>query len=97
MSFSVIISAQADKDLRAIYEYIAVTLLSPENAFAQLSRLEDRILKLDELPLRYPFYKNDIRIMPVDNYLVFYSVGEKSKTVRVLRVMYGRRDIENSI
>ena len=45
MSYSVIISAQADKDLRAVYEYIAVTLLSPENAVAQLSRLEDRILK----------------------------------------------------
>lgn len=95
--FSVIISAQADKDLRAIYEYIAVTLLSPENAFAQLSRLEERILKLDDMSLRYPVYKNDIRIMPVDNYLVFYSVGEEGKTVRVLRVMYGRRDIENTI
>ena len=97
MSYPVIISAQADRDLRAIYEYIAVTLLSPENAAAQLSRLEDRILKLDELPLRYPIYKNDIRIMPVDNYLVFYSFEEGDKDVRVLRVMYGRRDIENKI
>lgn len=96
MSYPVVISAQADRDLRAIYEYIAVNLLSPENAAAQLSRLEDRILKLDELPLRYPVYKKDIRIVPVDNYLVFYSF-EEAKEVRVLRVMYGRQNIENKI
>ena len=35
--------------------------------------------------------------MPVDNYLVFYSVEESAGTVSVLRVMYGKRDLENSI
>lgn len=45
MIYSVNISAQADKDIRAIYEYIALTLMSSENANAQLSRLEDRINK----------------------------------------------------
>ena len=97
MIYSVSISSQADKDIRAIYEYIALTLMSPENANAQLSRLEDRINKLDNLPKRYPKYKNDIRFMPVDNYLVFYSVEDKSKSVSVLRVMYGKRNIENTL
>ena len=36
MIFTVEISEQADSDLRAIYEYIAFELLSPENASAQL-------------------------------------------------------------
>ena len=97
MIYSVSISSQADKDIRAIYEYIALTLMSPENANAQLSRLEDRINKLDNLAKRYPKYKNDIRFMPVDNYLVFYSVEDKSKSVSVLRVMYGKRNIENTL
>lgn len=97
MIYSVNISSQADKDIRAIYEYIALSLMSPENADAQLSRLEERINNLDNLPKRFPIYKNDIRFMPVDNYLVFYTVDDNLKNVSVLRVMYGRRDIENSI
>ena len=97
MIYSVNISAQADKDIRAIYEYIALTLMSPENANAQLSRLEDRINKLDNLPKRFSKYKNEIRFMPVDNYLVFYTVDDVSKNVSVLRVMYGKRNIENTL
>ena len=97
MIYSVNISSQADKDIRAIYEYIALTLMSPENANAQLSRLEDRINKLDNLPKRFPKYKNEIRFMPVDNYLVFYTVEEVSKNVSILRVMYGKRNIENTL
>ena len=97
MIYSVNISAQADKDIRAIYEYIALTLMSPENANAQLSRLEDRINKLDNLPKRFPKYKNEIRFMPVDNYLVFYTVEDVAKNVSILRVMYGKRNIENTL
>ena len=97
MIYSVNISAQADKDIRAIYEYIALTLMSPENANAQLSRLEERINKLDNLPKRFPKYKNEIRFMPVDNYLVFYTVEDVSKNVSILRVMYGKRNIEKTL
>ena len=32
--------------------------------------------------------------MPVDNYLVFYIPQTEEKTVTVIRVMYGRRDID---
>ena len=97
MIYSVNISSQADKDIRAIYEYIALTLMSPENANAQLSRLEDRINKLDNLPKRFPKYKNEIRFMPVDNYLVFYTVDDVSKNVSILRVIYGKRNIEKTL
>jgi toxin ParE1/3/4 len=97
VNFTVNISSQADKDLRAIYEYIALCLLSPENASAQMSRLEEEIEKLSFMPKRFPIYKNDIRFMPVDNYLVFYSVNDASAVVSVLRIMYGKRDVKNNI
>lgn len=32
MTFEVIVTSQADADLRGIYEYIAFELLSPDNA-----------------------------------------------------------------
>lgn len=50
MSYSVVVSEQADKDLRVIYEYIAISLMSLENAFSQLSRLEEKINKLGKFP-----------------------------------------------
>lgn len=97
MNYKVNVTSQAENDIRTIYKYIALSLLSPENAEAQLSRLENSIENLDHMPKRFPVYKNDVRLMPVDNYLVFYSVDESAGTVSVLRVMYGKRDLENNI
>ena len=100
MIFTVEISEQADSDLRAIYEYIAFELLSPENAGGQLDRLEKGIISLEEMPERYqryekePWYSRGLRIFPIDNYVVFYIADTEKRIVTVIRVMYGGRDIE---
>ncbi len=57
MIFEIDISAQADADLRGIYEYIGYELQSPENAHAQLDRLEEGIMNLDQMPERFREYK----------------------------------------
>ena len=44
MIYDIVISDQADIDLRGIFEYIAFGLKSPENASGQLDRLEACIL-----------------------------------------------------
>lgn len=49
--FEVVISKQAKADLEGIYEYIAITLLSPQNAVGQLVRLEQKIMELDQMPM----------------------------------------------
>lgn len=99
MSYEVLLSPEAIRDLQEIHRYIAAELQSPQNAAAQLARLEQRIYALDELPLRHHIYDREpwrsrgLRVMPVDNYLVFYISEQSKKTVTVLRVMYGRRDV----
>lgn len=95
MNYDVNISGQADKDIRLIYEQIYFSLMSPENAVSMINRLEKRINNLDSFPKRFPIYKNEIRYMPVDNYLGFYSVDETAKEVLILRVMYGKCEIGN--
>ncbi len=103
MKFKVITTDQADADLRDIYQYIAFDLLSPENASGQLSRLEEQILSLETFPERCRKYEKEpwrsrgLRIMPVDNYLVFYIPNQDSATVTVLRVMYGGRDADKQL
>ena len=48
-TYEIRISAQAETDLREVFEYIAYDLQSPQTAARQLSRLEERILGLEQL------------------------------------------------
>ena len=78
MKYSIVLTETAQADLSAIFRYIAVDLQSVQNANAQLSRIEKAIASLDQMPERYRVYdrknwrERNLRIMPVDNYLVFY-------------------------
>lgn len=103
MKYKIILTKQADTDLRGIYEYIAFTLLEPEIAARQLDRIEKGILSLDEMPERFkvfekePWYSRGLRQMPVDNFIVFYISKAEDETVTVIRVMYGGRDIDKQL
>lgn len=50
MKYQIILTEQADTDLRCIYEYIAFSLLEPVIAQGQLDRIEKGILSLAEMP-----------------------------------------------
>ena len=103
MKYSIVLTETAQADLSAIFRYIAVDLQSVQNANAQLSRIEKAIASLNQMPERYRVYdrKNwrecNLRIMPVDNYLVFYVPTQEDTTVTVMRIMYGGRDIDRQL
>ena len=103
MKYDVTLTEQAENDLRGIFEYIAYDLLSPENAAGQLDRIEEKILSLDENPARFrqyerePWKKRNTRVMPVDNYVVFYIPDDPVKKVTVIRVMYSGREVDKQL
>jgi toxin ParE1/3/4 len=103
ISWDVVYTEHAESDLRDIYNYIAFSLLELEVAKRQLRRILDAIAKLNTLPLRHPVFSREpwlskgLRVMPVDHFLVFYIPVESQKTVAILRIMYGGRDIENQL
>ena len=103
MIYSVVLTPQSKADLVEIFRYIAVELQSTQNAEKQLTRLQNVIASLDQMPERYRLYdrpkwkKRNLRIMPVDNYLVFYIPSHDDSTVTVLRVMYGGRDMDKQL
>ena len=103
MNYEVRLTIEAENDLRSIFEYIAFELQSPQNATGQLDRLEQSIMSLDQMPERFrvyekePWHSRNLRIMPVDNYLVFYIPNHRELTVKVMRVMYGGRDIPKQL
>ena len=103
MIYSIVLTPQAKTDLGEIFRYIAVELQSMQNAEKQLTRLQNAIASLDQMPERYRVYdrpqwkKRNLRVMPVDNYLIFYIPTHDNSTVTVLRVMYGGRDVDKQL
>ncbi len=103
MTYQVKISQQAKTDLRDIYEYIAFTLLSPENANKFLNTLEKKILSLENFPKRFKLYcdklwhDQELRVMPINNFLVFYIFDHQKQIVTILRIMYCGRDIPKEL
>lgn len=103
MTFQINITRQAEDDLRNVFEYIALELQSVQNAVAQISRLEKAIFSLDQMPQRYrayqkePWHSRGLRVMPVDNYLVFYIPYPDTLNVEIIRVMYGGRDADTQL
>ena len=103
MKYSIVLTETAQADLSEIFRYIAVELRSMQNANSQLSRIEKAIASLDQMPERYRTYhkknwhQRNTRIMPVDNYLVFYVPNQENRTVTVMRIMYGGRYIDKQL
>lgn len=99
MSYAVILTRQAQFDLKEVFNYISDVLQSRRNASAQLDRLEKAIMSLHDMSERFrvcdadKWRERNLRIMPVDNYLLFYIPERDTNTVNVIRVMYGGRDI----
>ncbi len=85
MIYELITTDQAD--VRGIFEYIAYELLSPDNAVGQLERLEEHIIGLEEFPEKFrpyekePWHSRVLRVMPIDNYVVFYIPNKDAEIV----------------
>ena len=97
------ITEPAEKDLHEIGRYIAIELLESAIAKKVVQKISDAIITLEELPLRNALVIDErlalhgIRKIIVDNYIVFYIISEKQKTVTVIRILYGRRDWINLV
>ena len=91
--YRILYAEKADEDLTEIYNYIAVD--SPARAAAYLGKMESCILQLKDFPNigysgKYPeLVKLGIRMLPFEDYLVFYTVSQAEMCVHVLRVLHG--------
>jgi toxin ParE1/3/4 len=44
-----------------------------------------------------PWRSRNLRVMPVDNYIVFYTVDNKNRVAAVIRVMYNKMNTEKEL
>jgi len=103
MSMNIVYTHTARQDLREIYEYIAFSLLVSDTARSLTDRIMADIRSLETFPERNPLYKDEpwhsqgLRVLPVKNYLVLYTVNNDTETVSVARILYGGRDISRQL
>lgn len=101
--YEVLVSEQAQKDLKEIANYLSSNLLEPNVARSILFEIDKSILSLEEMPYRYCLVSDNllkkvgIRKLVVKNYIVFFKIYETKKTVGIVRIMYGRRNWQKMI
>ena len=103
MKYQIFYTDSAKQDLKNIYRYICDSLVEPEIAEKLTDKIMKSIRSLDEMPQRYrlfdeePWRSRGLRILPVNNYLIFYLSDEEKTVVTILRIIYGGRDISKQL
>lgn len=98
MNYTVKMTDTAVQDLQEIATYIAVELQNRPVAKRKIRQMQELIFALSTMPERYPLVKDEYlaqkgyRCIPVDHYLIFYTVNQPMETVYVVRILYGKRD-----
>ncbi|MDR2728667.1 MAG: type II toxin-antitoxin system RelE/ParE family toxin [Chitinispirillales bacterium] len=90
----------AKQDISEIVRYIGKELCNPATAENLAEKIITAIQSLTIFPYRCPVYqpplkkkmRYEYRKLLVENYTVFYRIDEEKKIVRIMRVIYGRRD-----
>jgi len=99
--YKIEITTKAKRDMREIHAYISSNLKEPNVADRLLDKIETEILTLKSMPLRHAVERDvqlklkNLRKLIVNNYLIFYTVSEKTETVFIARILYARRDWMN--
>ncbi len=101
--YRLIYSKRSRADLEDIYTYISDELMDRNAATRQSKKITEMIRSLSTMPNRHPIYRYEpwyskgIRYLPIDNYIVFYSVDEGLNIVNIVRIMYGGSDLSKGI
>lgn len=101
--YRILLSQNAKDDIIEIHNYITYVLLSPDISHKFFKGLRKSISQLSFFPYKFPLVRNKLfknmeyHYMPYKNYLVFYEVIEKQNCVNVLRIVYKKRNWNNSI
>ncbi|TCK92659.1 addiction module RelE/StbE family toxin [Natranaerovirga hydrolytica] len=96
--YKVTITEKATKDMYEITSYIGNELLDMQAANRLLEKFKVSIVSLSNMPKRHSLLQDEelagrgIGRIVVDNYIIFYICSDKDKVVRLIRVLYHKRD-----
>lgn len=93
----------AKDDMLEIIKYISGELKNKQAAENLAEEFISAAESLRQFPYSHQVYsplkplETEYRKVIVKNYLMFYTVDEKEKTVTIMRVIYARRDLTKQI
>ncbi len=96
--YTYVLTESAEADIDEAFDYIANELVNPDAASAFADELEEKLEEICKTPkggrpVHNPYRKrDDIRRIPVKNYIAYYLIDEEAAKTVVLRVIYNRRD-----
>ena len=102
-SYKLIILPQAQQDMREISIYIAKELSAPQAALRLLDEFHETIRSLEHMPQRVktideePWGSAGVRKIRVKNYYIYFMIDEEEKAVKIIAVIYIRRDQHKQI
>ena len=91
-------TVEAGKDLDEIFSYITGNLSSPVAAVDLIDKIENESKRLISFPLSGAVPRDDTlvkkgyRMLIIDNFIAFYIVDEENKLVKIMRIVYGKRN-----
>ena len=94
---------KAKSDLDEILSYISVKLSNPDAASSFLKDVQTVIASICSVPKIGSIVKNEflpnkeIRKSLVGNYVLYYLPDIKEKRIYVLRLLYGRRNLDELV
>ncbi|MCL2695210.1 MAG: type II toxin-antitoxin system RelE/ParE family toxin [Clostridiales bacterium] len=103
MGFQIDQTTKSIRDFYDILDYLAESLFSPSAVQNFSDTLETCYARLREHPFLYAACEDaglaakGFRLAPVMRYLVFYTVEEETKRVRIHRILHGSRDYSQQI
>ena len=95
--YKVVYLPKARQQLMDAALYIAVELSAPLDAENLVDAVDEQVKSLGDMPYRFPIYhtlyamKQEIRFIPIKQYLLFYVVKEEEKTVEIWRFLHQRQ------
>jgi plasmid stabilization system protein ParE len=98
MKYIIRITEKAMQDINEAADHIEFILMNPEAADNLIEAVETEINKLVSMPERHKIVNDpvletwEIRMIDINNYLAFYTIDEKEKTVNIIRFLYGKRN-----
>ncbi len=98
--YSITYSRRAQLELDTIHAYIAEHFEDEITADLQTERIAQAAKTLVMFPKLYRVRRIDskgqeLRYMPVDNFMIIYHVDDMRHIVNVLHIFHGKRNIEN--
>lgn len=91
----------AEQDIDSALNYISVNLCNAKAASDLFIEIESAIDTICTFPrssldcLCYLIQDNNIRHIPIDNYVLIYEIVDELKEIRILRFRYSRTNLKN--